>query len=369
VPKTKDVMPEAIQELPPNYSVQNLKANPLTPNKNFDPSEMKTKEMVDQADFNDELLAEMDKIDPQSPEGAKLVKALAELGAATAALDAAMPDKATPANPTSTLAQATPMNLSSNPVKGLESQGFGRKGDEKDKGDSGSGKGDQSFFSTQATSGSGHTTRPDTATRAEAPTFAGAMSAAALGGDKQENQGNIQQIMKQAQYMIKKGGGESKIQMNPEGLGEIHMKVVVNEGKVDLQMTTDNKETKKLIESSLGDLKANLGQHKLSVDQVRVDVGNQASHDNKNSESQSQQRQMDLRQDQSNNQQRNQARDFWSQFQDGNNERRAAFMESPGIRAYGGSRNVEPLTPQSSTGTSQKRYSGSGKGRGLDLVA
>lgn len=182
--------------------------------------------------------------------------------------------------------------------------------------------------------------------------------------DPSENQANVRQIMSQAQYLIKKGGGETKIQMAPEGIGQVHLKLAVHEGKVNLEMSAETKEAKKLIESSIGDLKSQLSQHNLTVDKVKVDVGNQLANDNRNSDSQNQQRQMDMRQDQS----RDQARNFWNEFHSGQ-ERRQAFIESPGIRAYGGSPKVQPLTPTSPGAAVQRASAGSGKGRGLNLVA
>lgn len=179
-----------------------------------------------------------------------------------------------------------------------------------------------------------------------------------------ENKAAVQQIMNQTEFMIKKGGGEAKIQLNPEGLGEIHMKVSVNDGKVGIQMSAETKEAKKLIESSLNDLRSSLGEHKLSVGHVKVDVGNQASSENNNSESQKQQRQMDMNQDQS----REQAREFWGQFNQGS-DRRNGFMENTGIRAYDSAKRRDPLSPDNTTAVTEKRFNGSGKGRGLNLVA
>ena len=73
-------------------------------------------------------------------------------------------------------------------------------------------------------------------------------------------------------------------------------------------------------------------------------------------------------------QSKNQTRDFWSEYsQNGGFDRRGTFQESPGVRAYkahsAGGPNVEALTPANSGSVGQKRYQGSGKGRGLNMVA
>jgi flagellar hook-length control protein FliK len=182
-----------------------------------------------------------------------------------------------------------------------------------------------------------------------------------VGGEK-ESDINIKQIMNQTQYMIKKGGGEATVRMSPEGLGQVHLKVILNEGKVNIQMSAENNEAKKIIESHIGDLKATLNTHKLSVDQVKVDVGNQLANQNDNSQNSSQ-----FRQDPG----REQARQFLGQFRDENSNRRDPFYEMPGIKSYADkTRGPDPLKSSAeSRSAAMNRYKGSGKGSGLDLVA
>lgn len=202
-----------------------------------------------------------------------------------------------------------------------------------------------------------------------APMGAGAMSALTTDGAENKNS-NIYQIMNQANYMIKKGGGEAKIQMTPEGLGTVDLRVIVKDGKVDLQMATETKEAKKAIESSIGELKAGLAAHKLSMDSVKVDVGNNSSSDNRNSpdsQQQNSQRHMDGR---GGDAQREQARQFLGQFREENFDQRSSFGEVTGLRAYGrSSKKVEPFEASPLSGVAQKRFSGTNKGSGLDLVA
>lgn len=180
---------------------------------------------------------------------------------------------------------------------------------------------------------------------------------------------NSQRLMNQAQILLKKGGGEAKILMAPEGIGQVHMKMTLLDGKVNLEMQAENPETKKLIESSLSELKTKLNHHQLSIENIKVD--NLMTHA-------SQQSSLDSQSDSSKNRQfdqqqgfnREQTRNFWNQFDGGESSRRSQFNESSGIRAYGGSRRPSPmvgedLTPQNAV----QRFMGSGKGRGLNLVA
>lgn len=175
-------------------------------------------------------------------------------------------------------------------------------------------------------------------------------------GGPVENEANVRQIMNQAQYLIKKGGGEMKVEMSPEGLGSLHMKVIVNEGKVNVQMAAETKEAKQAIESGLSDLKSSLAAHKLSVDQVKIDVVNSTSTDNSAQNSQSQ------------TPKDGGTRQFWQQFQDsfGNRSQKDSFLETPQLKGYS-QKKRDPLAPiESETRTNRKAE---GKGNGLDLVA
>lgn len=179
---------------------------------------------------------------------------------------------------------------------------------------------------------------------------------------KTQAEPNVQQLMNQANYLVKKGGGEASIILNPEGLGKVHLKVAINEGKVDLQMKAETTEAKKLLESSLGDLKSGLAAQRLNLDQVRVDVGNQASsnHDNRHSQQQNQP---------SYDQAREQARQFFGQFREDNSGKREGVWESPGIRSYGRARRINPLDPAPVEEKRIAREVGANRGKGLDLVA
>ncbi len=130
---------------------------------------------------------------------------------------------------------------------------------------------------------------------------------------------NMQKITEQAQVLIQKGGGEMKVQLSPEGMGDVLLKVKVQDGQVGIQMTTDNHQAKKLIESSVADLKVNLAEHKLNLDTIKVDVAEKM-------------------QDQFNNQnsdfRREDAREFLSQFRQNNDGFRQSMFSSPGNRSY-----------------------------------
>ena len=187
----------------------------------------------------------------------------------------------------------------------------------------------------------------------------GAANVAGVAVSPQENEANLRQIMNQAQYLIKKGGGEMKVQMSPEGMGNIHMKVMVENGKVNVQMSAATSEAKKALEEGLSDLKNSLAAHKLSMDHVKIDVVNSTNTEN-NTQSQ-------LSQDQSG---RDQTRQFWNKFSENfgsSSQQRESFSDIPSMKAYGRKRTDSPLEPISST--SVNKYASAGKGKGLNLVA
>lgn len=170
---------------------------------------------------------------------------------------------------------------------------------------------------------------------------------------------NMQAIMNQAQLIVHRGGGEATVKLNPEGLGEVKLKVMVLNGHVNVEMATQTQEAKSLIENSLSDLKNSLASHKLSVDQVKVDVGNQTQADLNSNH----QRGMDMRQDLG----RDQARNFFNHFREDTASRRDPFYEMPGIKAYQRRHQVTPLPPAADRQVS--RYAGEGRGERMHVVA
>ncbi len=171
---------------------------------------------------------------------------------------------------------------------------------------------------------------------------------------------SVQNIIQQAQYLVQKGGGEMNVKMTPEGLGEIHIKVAMNDGKVNVQLATETDEAKKLFESNIADLKSHLSAHKISMENLKVDVVHQT---NTEQNVQSQLNQQNLA-----NQQQQQTRQFWNQFQEnfGNRSQRDGFLDFSNSRRA--EQEKDPLQPVDSKG----RVSGrklENKGRGLNLVA
>lgn len=151
----------------------------------------------------------------------------------------------------------------------------------------------------------------------------------------QDEQDNVKELIKQAQVMVKRGGGEMKMEMKPEGMGAIQLRVNVENGKVNVQMLTESETAKHLLEKGLSELKTNLAAHELKVQSMTVDVGNDVKNQMDQKASQEQARQHA----------RQMASDFMGNFRDEQQGFRQGFMDNKGWRQYGRSKGPESLEP------------------------
>jgi flagellar hook-length control protein FliK len=89
----------------------------------------------------------------------------------------------------------------------------------------------------------------------------------------------IQAIVNNARMLAQGGGGEMHMTLKPEHLGEIHLRVAMVGQKLDVQMTTERSDVKKLIEQSVHELKHGLAAHNLNMDKLDVSLNNKATQD------------------------------------------------------------------------------------------
>jgi flagellar hook-length control protein FliK len=68
------------------------------------------------------------------------------------------------------------------------------------------------------------------------------------------------------------GGGEMRVKLHPENLGELHLRVVTDGKQVGLQIHASDDKARKILEESLSDLKDSLSKHQLSLGQVEFSV-------------------------------------------------------------------------------------------------
>lgn len=98
--------------------------------------------------------------------------------------------------------------------------------------------------------------------------------------DKATQLESLKEVYNQAQYLVKKGGGEMSVQMTPEGMGTVHLKVALDNGQLQLEINTSDKSVKKLIEEHLSDLKSSLALQHMTVEHVKINTVAETNTDN-----------------------------------------------------------------------------------------
>ncbi len=184
---------------------------------------------------------------------------------------------------------------------------------------------------------------------------------------------NLQAIINQTQYLIKKGGGEVQVQLHPAELGPIDLKVAILDGKVNLHFQTESLEVKKMIEKDLDEIRAKLSAKDLDLDRFRVDTPVDAIQTKGTETALTDGRGQDpsANRDQGQQQSPNrQAMQFWNQFNEsfGNRGQREWIQEPPGRKT------TEPRSPNAIQPLGKKNNDGGGtgsgnKGGGLNIVA
>lgn len=159
---------------------------------------------------------------------------------------------------------------------------------------------------------------------------------------------STEDLIQQARMMIREGGGDVKVIMEPEGLGEVAMKVSVDGDKVSVEMVTESDAAKKMLEKGMGDLKAHLHASNLNLESIKVDTASNLGQ-------QLEQQYQDA--------QRQQAQQFMEQFRQGNQEFKRGFFDLPGAKLY--QSQTKAKAPEvDNSGSSRAK-----EGRRLNLVA
>ncbi len=165
-----------------------------------------------------------------------------------------------------------------------------------------------------------------------------------------DQEANVKEVAEKTQLLIEKGGGQMKVTLRPDGMGELTMKVAVKNGQVAVEMVTETNEAKRFLEKGLSDLRSSLMSHKLEVEHIKVDTASDIS------------KQMDQKQDESS---RQAAHQFMEQFRQDNQAWRRNFFDLPGARGYKSQTKDEAdnaiLAAQSNRGSGDRKR--------LDLVA
>lgn len=161
---------------------------------------------------------------------------------------------------------------------------------------------------------------------------------------------NVRDVVDQAQVLVKNGGGEMKIKLNPEGVGEVTLKVMSDGGRVNIEMIASNANTKKLLENGLADLRETFSSHRINVDQIKIGSPDSLSrHMDQNMQDQNQ----------------SHVRQFLEEFRQNNQNWRQGFVDMPAMKNYR-SQAQDDRSDQSILSMRSKPRNGN---RRLDLVA
>jgi flagellar hook-length control protein FliK len=114
--------------------------------------------------------------------------------------------------------------------------------------------------STQTVVNQSPTTRVDAAPASSAPA---APDAARL----------VRDIAEQVGVLAGQGKSEFQIQLHPDTLGRLHMRLTLDDGGVTVRMHAESAEAKSMIESNLGQLKQSFQDQGVRVDHFTIDVG------------------------------------------------------------------------------------------------
>lgn len=171
---------------------------------------------------------------------------------------------------------------------------------------------------------------------------------------------NVREVMNQAKYLVTAGGGEMTVKMTPEGMGEVNLKVMLENGKINIEMNAQDKEVKKMLEDSLSDLKSSLASHQMRVEHVKinnvtaVETQNQAQF------------QSDANSSNSSFQNRQQQEMNFQNFANSNSGR---GNREHGSQSYHNSQQQSVQTPQAKSAQGRAAYTAANKGSSVNMVA
>ena len=87
----------------------------------------------------------------------------------------------------------------------------------------------------------------------------------------------LPQVIRSVASLVRAGGAEMRLQLQPADLGEIELRVRTAEAAVRGELVVSNPEVKQLLEQNLGRLRDALAQQGLDLEGFSVDVGGQSA--------------------------------------------------------------------------------------------
>ncbi|NLW47795.1 MAG: flagellar hook-length control protein FliK [Firmicutes bacterium] len=87
------------------------------------------------------------------------------------------------------------------------------------------------------------------------------------------------QIVEHAKVLVNNGDSEMEINLKPEHLGKLQLKVTIENDVVTAKFFAESQQVKEIIESNLSQLKRDLQENGMQVDTIMVSVGNQQGNE------------------------------------------------------------------------------------------
>ena len=82
----------------------------------------------------------------------------------------------------------------------------------------------------------------------------------------------MEQVVRKAEVMIKQNSSEMRIQLHPEFLGKMTIKLVLEDGLLTARFITENHQVKHLLDSNLNSLRQSLESQGIRVEKTEVNV-------------------------------------------------------------------------------------------------
>ncbi|MGB7604243.1 MAG: flagellar hook-length control protein FliK [Lutisporaceae bacterium] len=86
----------------------------------------------------------------------------------------------------------------------------------------------------------------------------------------------VNQVVKKADIIIREGHSEMIMKLEPESLGKLNLKIVVENGLITAKFVAESQQVKEVLESSFNQLKDSLQEKGIAVQNFSVSVGQQA---------------------------------------------------------------------------------------------
>ena len=93
--------------------------------------------------------------------------------------------------------------------------------------------------------------------------------------------GTLNQIVEKAAFSLKNGKTQARVELKPEFLGSVRMKITTENHLVTVRILTELPVVKEMIENNISQLKTDLQSHGLSIDKLDVSVANDSQQHGK----------------------------------------------------------------------------------------